>query len=79
LTSPPDPDHHAFGPAPPISTTFATRPLSPLSQSALSAARQFDLTPYVDQLIANGIGLDTIVMSRLAWCLDGSPPRGSTC
>jgi hypothetical protein len=35
--------------------------LSPLSQSALSAARQFDLTPYVDQLIANGIGVDTIV------------------
>jgi hypothetical protein len=26
LTSPPDPDHHAFEPAPPISTTFATRP-----------------------------------------------------
>ena len=26
MTSPPDPDHHAFGPAPPISTTFATRP-----------------------------------------------------
>ena len=26
LTSPPEPDHHAFGPAPPISTTFATRP-----------------------------------------------------
>jgi hypothetical protein len=26
LTSPPDPDHHALGAAPPISTTFATRP-----------------------------------------------------
>jgi hypothetical protein len=26
-TSLPDPDHHAFGPARPISTTFATRPL----------------------------------------------------
>jgi hypothetical protein len=35
--------------------------LSPLSEAALSAARQFDLTPYVDQLIANGIGLDTVV------------------
>jgi hypothetical protein len=26
LTSPPDADHHVFGPAPPISTTFTTRP-----------------------------------------------------
>ncbi len=34
--------------------------LAPLSESALFAARQFDLAPYVDQLIANGIGLDTI-------------------
>ena len=35
--------------------------LAPLSESALSAARYLDLAPYVDQLIANGIGLDTIV------------------
>jgi hypothetical protein len=35
--------------------------VAPLSESARSAARQFDLAPYVDQLIANGIGIDTIV------------------
>jgi hypothetical protein len=35
--------------------------LAPLSEAARSAARQLDLAPYVDQLIANGIGLDTIV------------------
>jgi hypothetical protein len=35
--------------------------LAPLSQSALSTARYLELTPYVDQLIAYGIGLDTIV------------------
>ena len=35
--------------------------LAPISESALSTARYLDLAPYVDQLIAYGIGLDTIV------------------
>ena len=35
--------------------------LAPLSEAARSAARQLDLAPYVDRLIANGIGIDTIV------------------
>jgi hypothetical protein len=35
--------------------------LAPLSESARSVARQLDLAPYVDQLIANGIGIDTVV------------------